>query len=271
MKNLVYVLFSIPLLLFSCNAYVSEKDIVENESIKNVERSNLVNHSKRSITTKYKVPNGFKRVNPKEPFGIFLNNIPLKSDQAKVKLFDGSHKTESESYVGILDLPLIKSDNQKLTNLIYRLRAEYFFKEKKYKELDLLSKNLEDTLKYSKYPKQDHSHTVFLKYIDDLLNKTTPNSIITFLKPISIKDIQIGDVLIQQSTFKSNAVIVMDLAENEKNEKLAILAYSPEPSQDIQIISNLSNPAISPWYSMEENVILTPEWRFLPTDAMRFD
>ena len=109
-----------------------------------------------------------------------------------------------------------------------------------------------------------------MEYLTYFLENTTPNTIKDFLKSISMKDIQVGDVLFQKGSTKSHAVIVMDMATDNKGDKIIILAQSYYPSQDIQIVANPSNDFISPWYQAAEGVILTPEWRFLSSDLMRF-
>ena len=109
-----------------------------------------------------------------------------------------------------------------------------------------------------------------MEYLTYLLENTTPNTIKDFLKSISMKDIHVGDVLFQKGNTKSHAVIVMDMATDNKGDKIIILAQSYYPSQDIQIVTNPSNDFISPWYQATEGVILTPEWRFLSSDLMRF-
>ncbi len=43
------------------------------------------------------------------------------------------------------------------------------------------------------------------------------------------------------------------------------------PAQDIQILKNPNDPALSPWYKTDfEGPLLTPEWTFEKTDLRRF-
>lgn len=65
--------------------------------------------------------------------------------------------------------------------------------------------------------------------------------------------------------------MVLDMAENMKGERVVLLAQSYYPSQEIHIINNTENPDISPWFEIKKGVILTPEWRFMSTDLVRFD
>jgi len=82
---------------------------------------------------------------------------------------------------------------------------------------------------------------------------------------------QIGDVFIQGGS-PGHCVIVVDMAHDPKTgEKIFILAQSYMPAQDIQILKNPSNAAISPWYSVDfGDVLKTPEWTFTKGDLKRF-
>ena len=91
------------------------------------------------------------------------------------------------------------------------------------------------------------------------------------MNPISISNIQIGDVFIKGG-FPGHAVIVVDMATNG-NKKIFLLAQSYMPAQDLQI---LINPSISSknkvfWYSADNLSLLeTPEWTFKSSELKRF-
>jgi len=83
------------------------------------------------------------------------------------------------------------------------------------------------------------------------------------LKPVSdFRDISIGDVLIRGG-FPGHAVMVIDLAENEKGEKIYLLLQSYQPAQDMHILVNPVDNSLSPWYQAgADSNIYTPEWHF---------
>jgi hypothetical protein len=82
---------------------------------------------------------------------------------------------------------------------------------------------------------------------------------------------QIGDVFIQTGNPYGHAVIVVDMARNDRTgEKVYMLAQSYMPAQDIQILINRRDRRISPWYRLGEGPVMTPEWTFGPGDLMRF-
>jgi hypothetical protein len=83
------------------------------------------------------------------------------------------------------------------------------------------------------------------------------------LNPVAdIKDILPGDVLIKGG-FPGHAMIVMDVAVNDKGNKVFMLAQSYMPAQDIHIVKNPGNTELSPWYAVNDvKQIITPQWIF---------
>lgn len=203
-------------------------------------------------------------------FGKWLNNLSLKNNNTPVYTFDGQKKSNPNIYVGVLDLEQPKKNVQFNANAIMSLRLEYFYREKKYNELDKLAKASSLPITYTKFVKGDNSYAKFMEYLEYYLGNINSQIIANLMKPTSIKDLQIGDVFFQKGTIKNHAVIVMDLAQDKMGNKIFILAQSYYPSQDIHILSNPSNDLISPWYIAKEGTLLTPEWRFLSSDLMRF-
>jgi hypothetical protein len=82
----------------------------------------------------------------------------------------------------------------------------------------------------------------------------------------SLQDISIGDVFIQAGS-PGHAVIVVDVAVNNKGEKVFMLAQSYMPAQETQILRNNKDKSLSPWYSASFSGSLeTPQWIFNATD-----
>lgn len=80
-------------------------------------------------------------------------------------------------------------------------------------------------------------------------------------KKKNIVDLEAGDVFIQGGS-PGHAVIVVDVAEGREG-KIFLLAQSYMPAQDIEILENLNNAEISPWFKASEiGILKTPEWDF---------
>lgn len=268
MKFLSFTFILIFTLFTSCNTHIL-KSSTNNELIENEEYS-IIHPRELKIFKRFDTPPNFSRNQNYNNFGKWLNNISLKNSNTPVYTFDGQKKPNPNIYVGVLDLEQPKKNVQFNANAVMSLRLEYFYRSKKYLEMDKLAKVSTQPIPYSKYVNGDHSYSKYIEYLQYYLENTNSNTMSELMKPINIKDLQIGDVFLQKGSIKNHAVIVMDLAEDNLGNKLFILAQSYYPSQDLQIITNPSNDLISPWYMVKEGVLLTPEWRFLTSDLMRF-
>ena len=81
---------------------------------------------------------------------------------------------------------------------------------------------------------------------------------------------EIGDVFIRGGS-PGHAVIVVDLAADAQGRQVFLLAQSYMPAQEIQILKNPNDQALSPWYSTDfGEELVTPEWTFGKGERKRF-
>jgi len=58
-------------------------------------------------------------------------------------------------------------------------------------------------------------------------------------------------------------MLIVDLATNEKGDKVFLLAQSAMPAQDVHVVKNPTDGRLSPWYKITaDSKIITPEWIF---------
>lgn len=241
-----------------------------------------------TIAERFNVPEGFSRIKvDSASFGGYLRNLPLKDAGQKVKYFDGSIKNKNNVYYAVVDLPIGKRDLHQCADAVMRLRAEYFYTQKKYDSIHFNFTNgfLAD---YSNWQKGNRisvkgnnvrwknggepsdSYQNFWKYLEMVFSYAGTASLEKEMTPISITEMKIGDVFIKGG-FPGHAVIVVDMAENETGEKVFLLAQSYMPAQEIQILKNPNSSESSPWYSTEiRSELKTPEWTFEKTHLKRF-
>jgi hypothetical protein len=114
----------------------------------------------------------------------------------------------------------------------------------------------------------NNSEESFMKYMEKLQHNSTTIGLTMNSETIEIKDISVGDVLIQPAnttTDPGHAVIVVDMAVNPTNgEKLVLLAQGYNPTQHMHILHNPYEQDISPWYRIDENAFYftTAQWTF---------
>lgn len=248
-----------------------------------------INPEGKTILERFSPPESFKRIEiDSNSFESYLRNLPLKEAKEKVKYFDGRTKNKSNVYDAVVDLPIGKRDLHQCADAVMRLRAEYFYVQKKYDSIHFnftngfradyanwrkgkrISVN-ENNVSWQNSGQPSDSYKSFWKYLEMVFSYAGTASLEKEMKPISIGEMQIGDVFIKGG-FPGHAVIVVDIAENESTgEQLFLLAQSYMPAQEIQLLKNLNNSELSPWYSSEiKGQLKTPEWTFTKNQLKRF-
>lgn len=245
----------------------------------------LIEESGSTLQTRFNPPEGFER-NPidENSFAYYLRNLPLKPDGTKVKYYNGSTK-DNIVYDAVVDMPISNKDLQQCADAVMRLRGEYFFAQKAYDKISFTLTN-DFVMNYSEWMKgnrlavngnttswkktaaQSNTYTDFRNYMEMVFSYAGTLSLSKSLHSKNLKDISSGDVFIVGGS-PGHAVIVVDVAENKSGEKIFMLAQSYMPAQETQVLKNLNDENISPWYSA--NIIgnlETPQWTFT-TDQLK--
>jgi Domain of unknown function (4846) len=211
-------------------------------------------------------PEGFHRVSADEnTFGGWLRNIHLKQDK-HVYLYDGTLKKRQSAQFAVMDIPIGDKNLQQCADAVIRLRAEYLFAQKRYDEI-VFADNDGKEYKWE----QQNDYPAFEKYLETVFGWCGSASLEKQLSPVPhISSIEAGNVFIKGG-FPGHAMIVVDVAVNEKGEKVFMLAQSYMPAQDIHIVRNPMDEELSPWYRANNaEIILTPEWKFTKNQLRRF-
>lgn len=255
-----------------------------------VEREAPVVRTGNTIRERFAAPDGFARVEPAEnSFGFYLQHLPLKAPATPVKYYDGRIKPNNGVYLAVVDIDVGKKDLQQCADAIMRLRAEYLYGRKNYDQIHFNFTNgfRADYAKWRsgyrirvdgnqvswyKTNSASEDYPSFRKYMERVFMYAGTLSLAKELQPVPLSELKIGDVFIQGGS-PGHAVIVVDAAEEASTGKrLFMLAQSYMPAQDIQVLQNPNDSALSPWYSLEKGATLyTPEWTFAFDDLKRFE
>jgi Domain of unknown function (4846) len=241
-------------LLVACNNSSSNGQNIKTTTI--ASSKNLENPY--TTINKIPLPTGFIRVvEPQNSFGIFLQNIGLKKDKTVYK-FNGQLKGNQAAQFAVLDVSVGDKDLQQCADAIMRLRAEYLFAEKRFAEIDFTDNNN----KHYKFT-EPYNRTHFTTYLQQVFGMCGSASLAKQLNKVNdFSSIKIGDVLIRGG-FPGHAVQVMDMATNDKGEKIYLLAQGFMPAQDIHVLVNDNDANLNPWYVVDESTFIkTPEYTF---------
>jgi maltoporin len=212
------------------------------------------------------LPDGFERIKDDSgSFTGFLRNINLK-ENTTVHLFNGQPKRNQSAQYALLDISTGNKDLQQCADAVMRLRAEYQFAQKQFEQIVFYDNNKTAYTFSAPFTRER-----FNKYLNRVFGMCGSASLSKQLKPVnSFSQIQSGDVLIRGG-FPGHAVIVIDVAVNNSGKKIYLLAQSYMPAQDIHVLKNPANTDMSPWYEVNDDmIILTPEYTFMQKELMRW-
>jgi hypothetical protein len=227
------------------------------------------------------LPPGFQRMAVQNgSFCQWLRTIKLKKN-GTVYLYNGKPKEWQGAQFAVLDMPVGDKDLQQCADAVMRLRAEYFFQKEMYDSISFHASNgigmsFEKWMKGERY-KTSGNKLVAYQTIDKGTDRrkefeTYLEAVFTYCGTYSLADdlkrsktlsaMLPGDVFVKPGS-PGHAMIVVDLAGNDKGEKIFMLAQSYMPAQDIHIVKNPRDNALSPWYRVTDATeIVTPEWIF---------
>ncbi|MBS1774373.1 MAG: DUF4846 domain-containing protein [Bacteroidetes bacterium] len=248
--------------------------------------SKLVDKEGKCLKDRFLLPPGYTRT-ASNTFADYLRNVKLKQDGADVLHYDGSIKYKNV-HAAVIDMEIGDKDLEQCADAVMRLRAEYLYTTKQYDKIHFnftngfradYTKWMEgyrirldgNAVKWIKAAAPTNTHQSFRQYLDVVFNYAGTLSLSKELQPVSVTDVQPGDVFIRGGS-PGHAVIVMDVAQNAKGEKIFMLAQSYMPAQEIEILINPDDKALSPWYKADtkDTDLNTPEYYFTTNDLKRF-
>jgi hypothetical protein len=242
-----------------------------------------------TVQQRFQPPSGFVRTDEsKMSFAYFLRNLSLKPIGSNVLYFDGTVKPNRNVYEAVVNLPIGKRDLHQCADAVMRLRADYFYSQKKYDQIHfnftngfrvdfskwILGNRIAvkgNKTTWVKKAKPSDSYETYWSYLETVFMYAGTASLEKELTKITVSDVKIGDVFIKGG-FPGHAVIVVDVAVNPKNnQKVMLLAQSYMPAQELQILKNPNDSNLSPWYATDfGNTLNTPEWTFSNLQLKRF-
>ncbi len=243
----------------------------------------------KTIFARFIAPTGFERVKVDESsFAYYLRHLPLKEHGSKVNYFDGREKISNHVYDAVVNLPIGNKDLHQCADAIMHVRARYLYKQNRKDEIQFTFTNgfvasyanwMEgnriivngNNVQWKKKTSFADTEQIFWKYLETVFTYAGTLSLSKELKPKEIMNLQIGDVWIQGGS-PGHAVVVVDLVQRRSDgKKLFLLAQSYMPAQEIQILKNPTNAALSPWYEADfSNSLQTPDWTFKNDDLKGF-
>lgn len=285
--------FIVALLLFlftSCNNTTVPSSSIPPKILDTDQASNKVSTivaEGNTIETRFSPLPNYERVSTTHNYATYLRNLRLLPDKSLVKYYNGDTKSNFDVYAAVIDHEIGSKNLHQCADAIMRIQADYYYQNGAY---DKIHFNLTNGFRvdYTKWQSgyrvkvkgnstnwykattADSSYATYWKYLEFIFTYAGTLSLSKELVPVSIHEMQIGDVFIQGGS-PGHAVLVMDMIVNKEGNKAYLLGQSYMPAQQMQILLNPKSQENSPWYILDENTTIpTPEWTFDSTQLMRF-
>ncbi|WP_394675757.1 DUF4846 domain-containing protein [uncultured Sphingobacterium sp.] len=233
----------------------------------------FINPDGMTIKSRILLPEGFKRPTYRvEEFGNFLENLPLYPIDQEVHYYNGKIKPRNNIYNSVVKLDIGKRDLHQCADAVMRLRADYLYQQKRYKDIKFNFLSDSKPRAYTNYAKGDYSYPTYWKYLEYVFAYANTASLHDELSSVkTTQEVKIGDTFIQKGSPIGHAIIVVDLAKDSTGKIIVLLAQSYMPAQEIQILNNWNNSTLSPWYDIDQDIIKTPEWTFYPKNLKTWE
>ena len=232
-------------------------------------------------------PEGFHR-ELADGFGTYLRGLELLPEGSKVHLYDGSEKGYQDGAYAVIKMDVGDADLQQCADACIRLRAEFLYRHHQYSRIHFNFTNgfNAEYMKWAegyrirvdgnnaswyKTNEPNYGYWTFRKYLNMVYRYAGTASLAKETQAVSIKDCRIGDMFIRGG-YPGHAMIIVDMAIDDKGNKAVLVAQSYMPAQEMHIVTNLENPDLSPWYILDESSdsFYFPEWIFKKNSIRRF-
>lgn len=217
-----------------------------------------------TLNERFSPPSGFKRVVVSSgSFGQWLRNLPLKPDGAPVHLYNGALKENQSAHGAVVDIDVGGEDLQQCADAVIRLRAEYLLASGRAEDICFRFTSgdrsawtawrqgrrplaVGNDVKWIQRAGADSSYGSFRRYLTTTYRWAGTASLSKELRPVlNPVHVELGDVFIHGG-FPGHAVLVADVADNAKGDRVFLLVQSYMPAQEIHVLKN-PNRRLSPW------------------------
>jgi hypothetical protein len=296
-KYLVMYLF-FAFTLTSCNSIQKIQDLTPAETPENIpalesipiEKPNeslQIKESGMTILERFPAPKDSERTLLEDgSFGEYLRNLPLKAFGEQVTYFNGGKKPD-RAYLSVVDQDITQRNLQQCADAIMRLKGEYHYARGEYDKIafhfvngflcdfETWSKGNTVAIEgnntfWTRKASNDDSYESFRKYMDLVHAYASTLSLEDELQAVNTMEMKVGDVFVKGGS-PGHSIIVVDMAEDMvSGKKYFMLAQSYMPAQETQILRNLNDLFLNPWYELKEGSLKTPEWEFEEGSLKRF-
>lgn len=273
-----------PVFILLCTFHATFSQVVETT------QNLVIDPTRATIRTRFTPPKGYFWENETEgSFSEYLVSFPLHPPNFPVRDFRAVPIAKQSNHVAILKIDVGEKDLQQCADAWIRLYAEYLWAQKRDSEIvfeltsgqsfswldyrkGIRTKEKKSRVSFYKTGKTDDSYENFRRYLSVIFRYAGTVSLDRESVPlVQNSQIRPGDFLIKPGS-PGHSGIIVGVSKNASGKKLYLLAESFMPAQDIHLLKNKENPAVSPWYELDikSPQTVTAKYVFKPTSIKRF-
>lgn len=233
-------------------------------------------------------PPGFHRIEAAPgSFAHWLRTLPLRPPGTPVRLFDGRIRSVQRGVHAVVDIDTGRRDLQQCADAVIRLRAEYL--RASGREDDLVFRFTSGhpapwtrwrdgerptvngaRVTWARRAASDASYRSFRTWLDVVFAYAGSASLARDLPRVADPAAVLPGDAFLQGGYPGHAVLVADVAEDDRGNRAFLLLQSYMPAQDIHVLENPADEG-SPWYPVRATgELVTPDWTFPSRDLRRF-
>ena len=241
-----------------------------------------------TLGSRVRPPRGYVRVEvPEHSFAAWLRGLPVYPGRGVIHLYDGTPRRTAGTHVAVLAVDVGHRDLQQCADAVIRLRAEYLRSVGRSDEIafrftsgDLarwrdwregLRPRITGTrVSWARTGSRGSGYADFRAYLDAVFTYAGTASLEKELAPVADPArVEAGDVFVVGG-FPGHAMLVLDVAENPRGERVFLLCQSLEPAQEIHVIQSGRFPRRT-WHKAQSRGHFFPAgWRFSYSVLRRF-
>lgn len=261
----------------------AELTIEQSEKMRQIKN---VDPDGKTVQTRIQTPEGFKRTEVEQgSFGEYIRDYKLLPHGTKLPVYDGT-TLSSAGAAAIFDISLGDDGYQQCADSIIRLYSDYYYENGQYDKITFQFSN-GDECSYERWRKgkrmlvfgehsfeiqgalPDDSEQQYRNYLKEVMNYAGTISLQKESSVISADELKIGDFICNDS----HVVMVVDVAENEKGEKIYLFGQSFIPSVCFHIIANGDGEQANAWFTQQQiqkDSFRVGEYSFKKSDIRRW-
>ncbi|MET0404667.1 MAG: DUF4846 domain-containing protein [Cystobacter sp.] len=242
-------------------------------------------HLIRPLSEALPPPRGYARVALEEgSFGAWLRDLPLRPVGAAVRDYQGRRilAATDGALAAVAELDVGRGDLQQCADSLIRLHAEWLWSRGETQRIAyrFTSGHLASWPRYAEGERArvsgskvtwakdgavDGSRASFRKYLDMVFTYAGTLSLASGAKRPAREDVRPGDFFVLGGS-PGHTVMVLDVARDDAGRRVALLGQGFTPAQDFHV---LSPGRAGPWFSLEEESVVTPFWAPFPWSSLR--